>query len=67
MRRVIIRNKSGAELGVMLEPSTDREDIEADGQLIVEGDLSDNGLIIDFGDDSFLSIWCPPGCTLRRA
>ncbi len=66
MRRVVIRNTSSAELGVMLEPWTDREDVEAGGQLTVEGDFSDDEIIIDFGDDSFLSIWCPPGCKLRR-
>ena len=65
VRRIIIRNKSRSELGVMLEPWTNREDLEPKGQLIIEADFSDDDLIIDFGDDSFLSIWSPPGSTIK--
>ena len=66
MRRIVIRNQSQAELGVMLEPWTDREDIEPGGQLVVEGELSDDDIVIDHFDDHFISIWCPPGSTLRK-
>ena len=57
---------SNAELGVMLEPWTDREHVEVAGRLTVKGEFSDDEIIIDFGDDRFLSIWCPPDCKLRR-
>ena len=67
MRRLVIRNTSDAELGVMLEPWTDREDVEAGGQVAVEGEFADDEVMIDFGNENFLSIWCPPGCKLRRA
>ena len=66
MRRLVIRNTSDAELGVMLEPWTDREDVEAGSRAVVEGDFTDDEVIIDFGAESFLSVWCPPGCTLRK-
>jgi len=57
---------SELELGVMLEPWTDREDIEAGGHVVVEGDFGNDEITIDFGDDSFLSIWCPAGSKLRK-
>jgi hypothetical protein len=66
MRRLVIRNASTTELGVMLEPWTDREDVEAGARVVVEGEFADDEVIIDFGDESFLSVWCPPGCKLRK-
>ncbi len=66
MQRLLIRNTSQAELGVMLEPWTDREDIAPGGQVILEGDFSADDLGIDFGDENFLSLWCPAGCKLRK-
>lgn len=66
MRRVVIRNTSRAELGVMLEPWTDRENVKPGGSVAVEGDFSDDEITIDHGEDNFLSIWCPPGCKLRK-
>lgn len=66
MRRMVIRNTSKAELGVMLEPSTDRKDVEAGGTLTIEGNFADEDVTIDFGDESFLSVWCPPGCKLTK-
>lgn len=66
MQRIVIRNTSNSELEVMLEPWTDREDVQAGAQVTVEGEFSDDELIIDFGDENFLSIWCPPGCVLRK-
>ena len=66
MRRLVIKNASSTELGVMLEPWCDREDVEAGGQVTIVGDFADEELIIDFGDECFLSVWTPPGCTLRK-
>jgi hypothetical protein len=65
IKRIIIRNKSKSELGVMLEPWTDREDIDPNGQLTVEAEFSEDELIIDVGDDNFLSIWSPPRSTIK--
>ncbi len=65
IKKIIIRNKSKSELGVMLEPWTDREDIDPNGQLTVEAEFSEDELIIDVGDDNFLSIWSPPGSTIK--
>ena len=66
MRRIVIRNTSSAELGVMLEPWTDREDVEAGATVNIEGDFADDEITIDFGDENFLSVWCPPGCKFSR-
>lgn len=66
MRRLIIRNTSDTDLGVMLEPWTDREDVEPGGQVTLEGEFGDDELVLDFGGDSFISIWSPPGCKLRK-
>jgi hypothetical protein len=66
MRRLVIRNTSDVELGVMLEPWTDRHDVEAGGQVTIEGEFEDDELIIDVGSENFLSVWCPPGCQLRK-
>ncbi|CAA9386264.1 MAG: hypothetical protein AVDCRST_MAG93-9473 [uncultured Chloroflexia bacterium] len=66
MRRLVIKNASSTELGVMLEPWCDREDVAAGGQVTIEGDFSDEELVIDFGNESFLSVWTPPGCMLRK-
>jgi hypothetical protein len=66
MRRFFIRNTSGTELGVMLEPWTDREDVEVGGRVLIEGEFADK-VIVEFGEESFLSVLCPPGCTLRKA
>ena len=65
IRKIIIRNKSILELGVMLEPWTDRDDVSPGGQIVIEANFSDNDLIIDFGDDNFLSIWSPPESTIK--
>lgn len=66
MKRIVIRNTSTAELGIMLEPWTDRENIEPGGTVALEGNFDDEEVTIDFGDESFLSIWCPPGCKLIK-
>ncbi len=66
MRRILIRNMSSCELGVMLEPWTDREDVEAGGTISIEGGFADEEITIDFADDSFLSIWCPPFSKLHK-
>ncbi|MDB5692056.1 MAG: hypothetical protein JWO81_1119 [Alphaproteobacteria bacterium] len=64
IRRIVIQNTSSTELGVMLEPWTDRADVAAGKTVNIEGNLADDEITIDFGDESFLSIWCPPGCKL---
>jgi hypothetical protein len=67
VRRITIKNKSSVELGIMLEPWTDREDIKPGGAVVVEGEFSDEELTIDFGDDAFISIWCPPGSVFHNS
>lgn len=62
--RIVIRNKSSSELGVMLEPWTDREDVPAGMQVVINGEFSDNEILIDVSDDNFVSIWSPPGSTV---
>ena len=66
MRRLVIKNASSTELGVMLEPWCDREDVETGGQVMIEGDFAEEELVIDFHDESFLSVWTPGGCKLRK-
>lgn len=65
LKRIVIRNKSKEELGIMLEPWTDREDVASGLSLILEVDFSDEELVIDVGDDTFLSIWSPPGTKMK--
>jgi hypothetical protein len=65
MKRLIIRNKSGMELGVMLEPSTEREDVDDGHLLIIEGEFVDDDLIIDIGDENFVSVWSPPAASIE--
>jgi hypothetical protein len=65
MKRLIIRNKSGMELGVMLEPSTEREDVDSGHALIIEGEFIDDELIIDIGDENFVSVWSPPAASME--
>lgn len=61
VRKVIIRNKSGCKLGLMLEPWTDRGEVEDCSEVAVEGDFADEEeIIIDVYDGNFLSIWVPP-------
>ncbi|MDQ3079536.1 MAG: hypothetical protein M3R03_06005 [Pseudomonadota bacterium] len=67
MRRIVIRKTSSADLGVMLEPWTDREDVEVGATVNIEGDFADGEITVDFGDENFLSVWCPPGCKFSRA
>lgn len=64
LKKVVIRNMSGLELGVMLEPWTDREDVAPGGQIVVEGEFSDGDIVIDIGDENFISIWSPPGSSI---
>lgn len=65
MRKLTIRNLTGMELGLMLEPSTEREDAEAGASIVIEGSFVDDELIIDIGDENFVSVWSPPGATVR--
>ena len=67
IKKIVIRNKSTAELGVMLEPWTDREDIGPEGQIMIEGEFSDGEIIIDLFDENFISVWSPPGSTVRAS
>jgi hypothetical protein len=50
----------------MLEPWTDREDAAPGESLFVEGKFSEGEVTIDYFDENFLSVWCPPGTTLRK-
>jgi hypothetical protein len=65
LKRIIIRNKSKDELGVMLEPWTVRDDAAPGCSILLEGDFNDEELVIDVGDDTFLSIWSPPKATMK--
>ena len=63
MKRLVLRNRTGDKLTVMLEPITFTEDVGADGKIIVSGDFSDDDLLIDVcsGDGgAFLSVWSEP-------
>ncbi|TFZ57597.1 MULTISPECIES: hypothetical protein [Methylobacteriaceae] len=67
MRRLVIRNVSSVELGLMLEPWTDREDLKPGGEITIEGNFSDDDeLILDFCDKNFISIWTPPDSTFSE-
>jgi ribosomal protein L14E/L6E/L27E len=55
------------ELGIMLEPWTDREDIKPGTVIVIEGRFSDEELTIDIGDENFVSIWSPPGSTFNNS
>jgi hypothetical protein len=59
MRRLIIRNVTGAELGVMVEPWTGQEDVSPGGSIVIEGSFGDEDLIIDIAEDTFVSVWGP--------
>jgi hypothetical protein len=65
MKKLIIRNMTGAELGVMVEPWTGREEAGPGGSVIIEGNFEDEELIIDIGDDTFVSVWGPAKYTIR--
>jgi hypothetical protein len=68
MSRIVIRNYSEAQLSVMLEPWTDSEDLAPEEVLYIEGgDACDDDITIDYGSDDSISVWCPPGSTLRKA
>jgi hypothetical protein len=67
MKKLVIRNKSNAELSVMLEPWTPREDVEPGGTIEIIGDFSDEELIVDIGDDNFVSVWSPPASAIKIA
>jgi hypothetical protein len=61
VRRIIIRNKSGRELSLMLEPWTDQSTVGSGTEAIVEGDFTgEEEITIDVYEDNFLSIWSPP-------
>ena len=66
MKKIFIRNKSTSELGVMLEPWTSREDIDPGQAIEVTGDFSDKELVVDVGDENFISVWAPPGSTIKK-
>jgi hypothetical protein len=60
IKRVIIRNNTNTELGVMVEPWTQEESAAPGGAIVIEAHFSDQDLIIDVGDETFLSVWAPP-------
>ena len=63
--KFVIENHASAELGVMLEPWCDREDVPPGGKAQIEFEPSEDAIQIDFHDDTFLSLWVPPGATLK--
>ena len=63
-KRIVIRNKSRGDLGVMLEPWTDREDVGPDGTIMIDGEFVEDEIIIDVDDSTFLSVWVPPGAKI---
>ncbi|MGN7127656.1 hypothetical protein [Methylorubrum thiocyanatum] len=60
MKRFKIDNKSKVELGLMLEPIGDRANLKPGEAIFVEGDFSEDEIVLDFHDQNFLSIWCIP-------
>lgn len=61
LKKIIIRNKSGRQFGLMLEPWADQADIQEGAEVAIEGDFSsEEEVIIDVHEDGFLSIWVPP-------
>ena len=66
LRQIVIVNRSGSQLSVMLEPLCDREDVNVDEELLIDGNFTENEeLIIDY-HDGHLSIWSPVGATLLK-
>jgi hypothetical protein len=59
IKKIIIRNKSARELGVMVEPWTGEESVGSGGMIVLEADFEETEIVIDVGDDVFLSIWGP--------
>jgi hypothetical protein len=66
LRKIVVRNKSSSELGIMLEPWTNREDVEPGSTIEVVGDFVDEEVIIDVGNENFISIWSPPRSIIRK-
>ncbi len=64
MRKVIIRNKSSVELGVMIEPWCNRCDVQPGEEASIDGKDWDEDIIVDVFDESFVSVWGPPGSQL---
>ena len=63
--RFVIENKAGAELGIMLEPWCNRVDVRPGGKAQIEFDPDETDVQIDMHDETFLSVWVPPGAKLK--
>jgi hypothetical protein len=66
IKKIVIRNKSSSELGVMLEPWTTKDDIGAGNILEIAGNFVDDEIVIDVFSDNFVSVWSPPGSTITK-
>lgn len=66
VRRIVIRNMSDGELRVMLEPTTEQDDVEIGKSLSIEAKFKDHDFHIDIHSDNFISVWSPPGAVLKK-
>ena len=64
---VPVRNKSGASLGIGLEPWCDEIELEPGQEAEVEFKLTDklDTIEIDVETQNFVSLWVPPGATIK--
>ena len=65
--KVPVRNKSGRSLGIRLEPWCDELELAPGEEAIVEFEIGDelDTIEIDVETENFLSLWVPPGATLK--
>ncbi|WP_422059188.1 hypothetical protein [Sphingopyxis sp.] len=67
IKKIVIKNRSLSQLGVMLEPWTNREDADPEQEIVIEANFSEEDLIIEFFDENFISIWSPPKAKISRS
>ena len=65
--KVPLRNLSGKPLGVMLEPWTDTVELAPgqEAEIDLTSKIDPGEFIIDINEDNFVSLWVPPGATIR--
>ena len=64
--KIPIRNKSDQSLGIMIEPWTDTVEIAPGQEAEVTCKIgADDEIVLDFGSENFLSLWVPPGTTIK--